>query len=227
MTCRSCGSALFAPERARDRGHLDGGRTARDGEPPLPGDRSVRTRRAHVRSDGRVGVPGRADNPDSTAGPVLAADRRGGGRHRAGRVRRPPGPRHREDAAARAGQPLAANPLFHFDLAAADAELRAARALLYETAEQIWAGRRERSPASRCEQRARVRAAAVWATERRRRRGRGRAPRRRQQLASTHSPLQRRLRDVHTLTQHFLVKRDVLRTAGAVLAGQELDTPVF
>jgi hypothetical protein len=41
------------------------------------------------------------------------------------------------------------------------------------------------------------------------------------------SPLQRRLRDVHAITQHFLVKPDTLRTAGAVLAGQGIDVPVF
>jgi indole-3-acetate monooxygenase len=40
-------------------------------------------------------------------------------------------------------------------------------------------------------------------------------------------PLQRRLRDVHTLTQHFLVKRDTLTTAGGILAGRGLDSPVF
>jgi len=41
------------------------------------------------------------------------------------------------------------------------------------------------------------------------------------------SPLHRRLRDVHTLTQHFLVKRSTLATAGAVLAGREVAVPVF
>ena len=41
------------------------------------------------------------------------------------------------------------------------------------------------------------------------------------------SPLQRRLRDVHAITQHFLVKPDTLTTAGAVLAGQGIDVPVF
>jgi alkylation response protein AidB-like acyl-CoA dehydrogenase len=40
-------------------------------------------------------------------------------------------------------------------------------------------------------------------------------------------PLQRRLRDVHALTQHFLVRRDTLTTAGAVLAGQAVTVPVF
>jgi len=41
------------------------------------------------------------------------------------------------------------------------------------------------------------------------------------------SPLQRRLRDIDALTQHFLVRRDTMTTAGAILAGQEIDVPVF
>jgi len=41
------------------------------------------------------------------------------------------------------------------------------------------------------------------------------------------SPLQRRLRDAHTMTQSFLVKPDVLTTAGAVLAGQDVDLTIF
>ena len=41
------------------------------------------------------------------------------------------------------------------------------------------------------------------------------------------SPLQRRFRDVHAITQHFLVKRDTFTTAGAVLAGAEADLTVF
>jgi hypothetical protein len=37
------------------------------------------------------------------------------------------------------------------------------------------------------------------------------------------SPLQRRLRDIHALTQHFVVKLDTFTKAGAVLAGQDVD----
>jgi hypothetical protein len=37
------------------------------------------------------------------------------------------------------------------------------------------------------------------------------------------SPLQRRLRDIHALTQHFAVKLDTFTKAGAVLAGQDVD----
>jgi hypothetical protein len=41
------------------------------------------------------------------------------------------------------------------------------------------------------------------------------------------NPLQRRFRDVHAITQHFLVKLDTLTTAGAVLVGAEADLTVF
>jgi hypothetical protein len=41
------------------------------------------------------------------------------------------------------------------------------------------------------------------------------------------SPLQRRLRDVNALTQHFLVRNDTLTTAGAILAGQDVSVMVF
>jgi alkylation response protein AidB-like acyl-CoA dehydrogenase len=43
----------------------------------------------------------------------------------------------------------------------------------------------------------------------------------------TDCPIQRRLRDVNALTQHFLVKRDTLTTAGAILAGQDVQVMVF
>ena len=39
----------------------------------------------------------------------------------------------------------------------------------------------------------------------------------------SNSPLQRRLRDVHAVTQHFVVKPDTLTFAGAVLAGEDVD----
>lgn len=125
-----------------------------------------------------------------------------------------------------AAAPLAANALFQFELATADTELRAARALLYETAETAWATVTDGSPCT-LEQRARIRAAAAWTTERAAavvasayRAGGGSS-------LYADCPLQRRLRDVHAVTQHFLVKRDTLTTAGAVLAGQDLNVMVF
>ena len=125
-----------------------------------------------------------------------------------------------------AGAPLATDPLFQSDLARADTELRAARALLHEAATSAWADAVEGTPFS-LEQRAHVRAAAVWAAERAvavvgtaYRAGGGTS-------IYADSPLQRRLRDVQTLAQHFLVKPATLVTAGAVLAGQEITVPVF
>ena len=36
-------------------------------------------------------------------------------------------------------------------------------------------------------------------------------------------PLQRRLRDVRAITQHFVVKPDTFTLAGSVLAGHDVD----
>jgi alkylation response protein AidB-like acyl-CoA dehydrogenase len=122
--------------------------------------------------------------------------------------------------------PLATNPVFQFDLATADTELRAARSLLHEIADAAWATATDRSPFT-LEERARIRAAAVWATERAvaavttaYRSGGGSS-------IYADCPLQRRLRDIHALTQHFLVRRDTLLTAGAILAGQDVQVMVF
>ncbi len=125
-----------------------------------------------------------------------------------------------------ANGPLASNPLFQLELAIADTELRAARALLYETAEAAWATASGTAPFD-LEERARIRATAVWATERASavvgaayRSGGGSS-------VYTDCPLQRRLRDIQAVTQHFLVKRDTLTTAGAILAGQDVQVMVF
>ncbi len=122
--------------------------------------------------------------------------------------------------------PLASNALFQLELATADTEVRAARALLYETTEAMWATATARGSLT-LEQRARIRATAVWATERAvaavdaaYRAGGGTS-------VYADCPLQRRLRDVHAVTQHFLVKRDTLTTAGAIFAGQDLQLMVF
>jgi alkylation response protein AidB-like acyl-CoA dehydrogenase len=125
-----------------------------------------------------------------------------------------------------AGAPLATNPLFQLELATADTELCAARALLYDEAETAWASAAAHAGFT-LEQRARLRAAAVWATMRAAavvdtayRAGGGSS-------VYADCPLQRRLRDIHTVTQHFLVKRDTLTTAGALLAGQDVTAMVF
>ena len=121
---------------------------------------------------------------------------------------------------------LARNAHFQFELASADAALRAARALLYESAESVWTAATSGSPLS-LDDRAKIRAAAVWATNRATeivtsayRAGGGSS-------VYASSPLQRRLRDVNALSQHFLVRNDTLTTAGAIFAGQDISVMVF
>jgi indole-3-acetate monooxygenase len=117
---------------------------------------------------------------------------------------------------------LASNPLFRHRLAEADARLRAARALLDADVAHSWeiaTADEEFTP----ERRARIRSTASWATGAAAEvvdvaytAGGGTA------LYSS-NPLQRRLRDVHAVTQHFAVKPDTFTLAGAVLAGQDVD----
>lgn len=122
--------------------------------------------------------------------------------------------------------PLAENSLFHVELAESDTELRAVRALLDATAKSVWSVAAAREEMT-LEHRARVRSAAVWATERAAavvekayRWGGGTS-------VYADCPLQRRLRDINAVTQHFAVKRDTLATAGAILAGSNIAVTVF
>jgi alkylation response protein AidB-like acyl-CoA dehydrogenase len=118
---------------------------------------------------------------------------------------------------------LAANPLFRHRLGRADAALRAARAALHAGAVEasaMAATGAEFDDASR----ARLRSTATWVVETAvalvetaYRAGGGTA-------LYASSPLQRRLRDIETLAQHFAVKLDTYTLAGAVVAGQEVDT---
>ena len=121
---------------------------------------------------------------------------------------------------------LAANPHFQYELADADTDLRASRALLWDTAERAW-GKAESFGEFTLEDTARMRAAAVWVTthaaavvDAAYRAGGGSS-------VYTQLPLQRRWRDVHAVAQHFLVKPDTFTTAGAALAGQEVTALVF
>jgi alkylation response protein AidB-like acyl-CoA dehydrogenase len=121
---------------------------------------------------------------------------------------------------------LGGNALFQFELATADTDVRAARSLLYEEAERVWAAAATGDPLT-MEHRAQVRASAVWAVERAMsvvtaayRAGGGTS-------LYSECPLQRRLRDIHALAQHFIVRRDTLVTAGAILAGQDVRPMVF
>lgn len=118
---------------------------------------------------------------------------------------------------------LAANPLFRNQLGEADAALRAGRSLLHRDAAEAWAMAADRAPFDD-PARARFRSATTWITATaahvvdvayRASGGTG---------LYTGSPLQRRLRDIHTVTQHFGLKLDTYTLAGAVLAGQDVDT---
>jgi len=125
-----------------------------------------------------------------------------------------------------AGSPLAANPLFQHQLGTMDAQLRAARALLHADAAAAWAtavGGEDFTLA----QRARIRSATTWATVTAASVVDGAYAAGGGSSIYAGNPLQRRFRDIHALTQHFLVRPDTLTTAGAVLAGQEIDVPVF
>lgn len=121
---------------------------------------------------------------------------------------------------------LATDPLFHHDLARADAQHAAARALLLEVIGRLW-DQAAAGDEITLEERARARAAAAWATdaaltatEFAYRSGGGSS-------VFDQSPLQRHLRDVHAMTQHFLVRPDTFAAAGSILAGQGLAVPVF
>ncbi len=118
---------------------------------------------------------------------------------------------------------LAANPLFRNQLGRAKAALHATRVVLRHDAEEAWAMAVAGAEFDD-EARARFRSTTTWIAETAAeivdtvyRAGGGTA------LYNT-SPLQRRLRDIHTLTQHFGVKLDTYTLAGAVVAGQEVDT---
>lgn len=117
---------------------------------------------------------------------------------------------------------LATNPRFQYQLGETVAQLAAANALLDAEADAAWSSAVEGADFTP-ERRARVRAASTWATrtaadvvDAAYTAGGGTA-------MYTSSPLQRRLRDVHAVTQHFAVKADTYTKVGAVLMGQEVD----
>ena len=117
---------------------------------------------------------------------------------------------------------LAVNPWFRHAIGEAEARIRAARAALRSEADRAW-GRALAGEPFTPEDRARMRSTASWVTAAA------------VQVVDTaygagggtsvyaSSPLQRRFRDVHALTQHFTLKPDTFTTAGAVLLGQEVD----
>ncbi|HCT80045.1 MAG TPA: acyl-CoA dehydrogenase [Micromonosporaceae bacterium] len=121
---------------------------------------------------------------------------------------------------------LAASATFQDRLGEAHTVLRAARALLRDEAEQAWERASCGNPTS-AQDRAQTRAAAAQVTT----------------LAASvvdtayglaggsavydTSPVQRRMRDVHTATQHFVAGRNSYATVGALLVGEPVDTGMF
>jgi alkylation response protein AidB-like acyl-CoA dehydrogenase len=125
-----------------------------------------------------------------------------------------------------ASGPLAGSSLFQHQIGTADVKLRAARSLLHAEAEEAMAAAEAGAPFP-LDRRARLRSAATWAVttaaavvDTAFTAAGGSA------IYASH-PLQRRLRDVHALTQHFLVKLDTLTASGAVLAGAEPELAMF
>jgi alkylation response protein AidB-like acyl-CoA dehydrogenase len=113
---------------------------------------------------------------------------------------------------------LADSPLLQYRLGHAEADLEAARALLLARANELWSQARAGSIASSL--RTRVLQTTAWVVETATRvvdacytAGGGSA-------LYSDSPLQRRLRDVHTLTQHASVQESVFATAGAERLGR-------
>ena len=172
-------------------------------------------------------MPRQPDRPHPTAGDVSLAIAERGARHRAqGALDDIVALGHHQGAAARRLRRSPPDPLFQLDLATADTELRAARALLYETAEAAWTAPSRESTSSRSSSERSPGRRGVG--DGRAAAGRGTAYRAGGGSSLyADSPLQRRLRDIQPLTQHFLVRRDTLITAGAILAGNSVDLPLF
>ncbi len=113
---------------------------------------------------------------------------------------------------------LADQPLFQYRLGHAEADARAARAFLTSCAETYW--RQAQAGALDPALRTRVLQTVAWVVETAARvvdacytAGGGSA-------LYEKSPLQRRLRDIHTLTQHASVQENVFATAGAEKLGR-------
>jgi indole-3-acetate monooxygenase len=121
---------------------------------------------------------------------------------------------------------MAAAPVFQDRLGEAYMTLRAARALLHQEAAAAWATAatgRVGAPLDRACLRATAAQVTAMATQ---------AVHTAHALAGGSavydtSPLPRRLRDIHTATQHFVNGRDFYATVGAILAGEEVDPTTF
>lgn len=120
---------------------------------------------------------------------------------------------------------LAESALFQDRLGEAHMAAEAARALLYREAEGLWGRAAAGAPATLAQQAAAlgtvpmVVALATKAADAAYGLAGGSA------IYAT-SPLQRRLRDMHVLTQHFAASRDFFAMAGALLAGEAAGGPL-
>ena len=117
------------------------------------------------------------------------------------------------------GSSIADSPLFHYRLAHAETSLRAARELLMSESRAMWQWSLAGQPSTPMDI-ARVLGSVSWAAQTAASivdtcytAGGGSAP-------YNSSPLQRHLRDIHTLTQHAAANADQLTRAGAFLVGK-------
>jgi alkylation response protein AidB-like acyl-CoA dehydrogenase len=123
-------------------------------------------------------------------------------------------------------QRLAESPVFQDRVGAAHLELESARALLYAQAEKAWAAAVAGEELTLFE-RATLRATAAQVTA-----SSARVVDAAYTLAGGSAvfdscPLQRRLRDVHTATQHVHAGRYYFGIVGALIAGEAIDETLF
>lgn len=121
-----------------------------------------------------------------------------------------------------ARQSLADSPAFRIQLGRADLDVRAARALLRDLADELWAACAT-DPAAVAQLHPRISAALPWVTERTAaavdacyRAGGGGASR-------DGAPLQRRFRDIHTFSQHAAAAEGWLGNNAAQLLGRSVE----
>ena len=117
--------------------HLEGARDARHRDAPLRGGRRLRPRRAQRAVGGRAARGKRAALPDPAHADVRVRRRLGGGGHGARGAERVLRAGRGEDTRAMQGL-LRDQPMVQADVGHAEANLRAARALLTETVREMW-----------------------------------------------------------------------------------------
>ena len=220
--------AVFAPDEVADRGHLDGGRACAaraattSGSPTcvVPAERTLPCRSTTSRAWTSRSSASRLPTLIALMIASVAVGIAQGALDDARRARRPQGAAARRRAAGR-------RPVVPGRSGAPPTPTCGQSERCCTSRRRSCGRRRWQASRSPCAQRAQARAAAVWATMRaaavvETAYRAAAAPR---STGPAHS--QRRLRDIHTLTQHFLVRQNTMTTAGAVLAGQDVNIPVF